>query len=153
MPTDTSAFLAAHPVFKDLSPAHLALMTSFASTQQYAPQHRIFEHDRHADHFYVVQSGQVAIEIPSLGGEPLRIQTLGPGSVLGWSWLLPPYRWMFDARAVLATEVVAIDGLRLREMCERDPGFGYQILKRFAALMAERLNAARLTAIRHYSGG
>jgi CRP/FNR family cyclic AMP-dependent transcriptional regulator len=147
-----ASFLAAHPVFKDFSPDHLALIASFAGMQQYAPQRRIFEHDKRADHFYIVRSGKVTIEVPAVGGEPLSIQTLGPGSVLGWSWLVPPYRWLFDARALVDTEVVAVDGNRLRKACDADPALGYEVLKRFAALMADRLNAARLTAMRHYSG-
>jgi len=147
------SYLSQHPVFRDLSPEHIALIGSLASSQQLSPQRRVFEHDRDADHFYIVHSGQVTIEVPALGGEPLTIQTLGPGSVLGWSWLLPPYRWLFDARATVETTVIAVDGKGLREACERDPALGYQVLKRFAALMAERLNAARMTAMRHYSGG
>jgi CRP-like cAMP-binding protein len=152
MTDSQAAYFAAHPVFKDMAPDQLALIASFASTQQYAAQRRIFEHDKRADRFYVVKSGKVGIEVPSLGGEPMTIQTLGPGSVLGWSWLLPPYRWLFDARALIASEVVAVDGVRLLEACEKDPALGYQVLKRFAALMADRLNAARMTAMRHYSG-
>jgi CRP/FNR family cyclic AMP-dependent transcriptional regulator len=147
-----AVFFATHPVFRSISPEHLALVASFATTQRYASQRRVFEYDKRADRFFVVQSGRVAIEVPSVEGEPLMIQTLGPGSVLGWSWLLPPYRWLFDARALTTTEVVAVDGERLRAACDQDPALGYQVLKRFTTLMADRLNAARLTAMRHYSG-
>jgi len=149
---DAGAYLAAHPVFKDIPPKYLALISSFASTQQYPAQRRLFEYDKLADHFYVVQSGRVAIEVPSIGGEPMAIQTLGPGSVLGWSWMMPPYRWLFDARALVPTGAIAVDGKRLLAACEQDPALGYVVIKRFATLMAERLNAARLTAMRHYSG-
>jgi len=147
-----ATYLAHHPVLKALPSEHIALIVSFASEQQIPAQRRIFEHDKDADAFYIVRSGKVTIEVPSLGGEPLSIQTLGPDSILGWSWLLPPYRWLFDARAAVATTVVTVDGKRLRDECERDPRLGYQILKLFAALMAERLNAARITAMRHYTG-
>lgn len=147
-----SAYLSQHPVLRALPKEHLALVASFASVQNYAPQIRIFEHDKDADAFYIVQSGKVTIEVPSLGGEPLTIQTLGPDAILGWSWLLPPYRWLFDARAITATTAVVVDGKRLREACDFDPAMGYRILKLFAALMAERLNAARMTAMRHYAG-
>jgi CRP-like cAMP-binding protein len=147
-----ATYLAQHPVLKALPSDHIALIVSCASEQQIPAQRRIFEHDKDADAFYIVRSGKVTIEVPSLGGEPLSIQTLGPDSILGWSWLLPPYRYMFDARAAIATTVVAVDGKRLRDECERDPRLGYQILKLFAALMAERLNAARITAMRHYTG-
>jgi CRP/FNR family transcriptional regulator, cyclic AMP receptor protein len=149
---ELASYFTSHPLFQALPPEHISLITSFASVQQHPAQGRIFVHDQDADAFYVVQSGKVTIEVPSLGGEPLAIQTLGADSILGWSWLLPPYRWLFDARADVPTTVVAVDGKRLREACERDPALGYRILKLFAALMAERLNAARVTAMRHYTG-
>lgn len=149
---ELASFIARHPVLRALPAEHIALIVSFASVQQHAAQARIFVHDQNADAFYIVHSGQVTIEVPSLGGEPLAIQTLGPDSILGWSWLLPPYRWLFDARAAVASTVVAVDGKRLRDACEQDPALGYRILKLFAALMAERLNAARVTAMKHYTG-
>ena len=147
-----ATYLAHHPLLAALPPEHIALVVSFASVQQHPAQSRIFVHDQDADAFYIVQSGQVTIEVPALGGEPLTIQTLGADSILGWSWLLPPYRWLFDARAAVPTTVVAVDGKRLRDACEQDPALGYRILKLFAGLMAERLNAARVTAMRHYTG-
>ena len=61
-----------------------------------------------------------------------EIQTVGPGSMLGWSWLIPPYRWSFDARAVAPTSVIVVDGERLREACESDLKLGYELMKRFA---------------------
>jgi len=152
MTDSVQAELSQHPVFCDLAPEQLAVIASLASVQQYGPQQRIFGQDRAADHFYLVRSGKVTVEVPSVSGEPLTIQTLGPGAVLGWSWLVPPYRWLFDARAAVASTLIAVDGAQLRQECERDPSLGYQVLKRFAALMAERLNAARQTAIDHFAG-
>ena len=150
--TELAAYLSHHPVLRSLPSEQIALIVSFATVQQHPAQSRIFVHDQNADAFYIVQSGKVMIEVPSLGGEPLEIQTLGPDSILGWSWLLPPYRWLFDARAAVPSTVVAVDGKRLRDACEQDPALGYRILKLFAALMAERLNAARITAMKHYTG-
>lgn len=152
MTAELAKYLAQHPVLKALTAEQSALIASFASVQQHAAQNLIFTHDRDADAFYIVQSGKVTIEVPSLGGEPMTIQTLGPDSILGWSWLLPPYRWLFDARAAAPTTVVAVDGKRLRDACDQDPALGYRVVKLFAALMAERLNAARVTAMRHYTG-
>jgi hypothetical protein len=82
----------------------------------------------------------------------LRVQTLGNGGVLGWSWLIPPYRWLFDARALTASDIIVIDGVKLRAQCDVDPSLGYTLMKRFAVLMAERLNASRLVAIKQYVG-
>jgi CRP/FNR family transcriptional regulator, cyclic AMP receptor protein len=95
----------------------------------------------------------VTVGVPSIEGESLEIQTVGEGSMLGWSWLIPPYRWSFDAQAITETTVLAVDGEKLRDACERDLKLGYELMKRFALLMAKRLNAARMAAIRQHASG
>ena len=72
------------------------------------------------------------------------IETLGPGTEIGWSWLFPPYRWQFDARATEPVEAIAVDAICLREKVDSDPALGYELTKRFAAVMLSRLQAARL---------
>jgi CRP/FNR family cyclic AMP-dependent transcriptional regulator len=146
-----TVYLAQHPVLQGLATEHIAQIASYARLVQFAPGQRVFQHDTEAEEFYIVKTGKVTVEIPALAGEPLVIQTLGDDSMLGWSWMIPPYMWSFDARASTTTTVVAVDGRRLREACDADPVLGYSLMKRFAALMAERLNAARRAAIKHYS--
>lgn len=149
---DLRSYLSKHPFFVGLSEQHLDLVASLSTAARYGTQQRVFKYDTDANHFYVLREGKVGVEIPAVAGEPLRIQTVGNGGVLGWSWLIPPYRWLFDARALAPSEILVLDGARLRAECEADPRLGYELMKRFATLMAERLNASRLAAIRHYSG-
>ncbi len=146
-------YLAQHPIFKGLKEEQIALIGSLAMLVHFEPQQHVFEQDKAATHFYLIREGSVSVEIPSIAGEPLAIQRLGNGSMLGWSWLIAPYRWAFDARAISPSDIIAVDGERLRVACDKDPQLGYELLKRFAVLMAERLTAARSAAIRHYTGG
>jgi len=148
-----TVYLAQHPVLMGLDPQHIAQISSYARLVQYAAGQRVFQHDTEAQEFYIVQKGKVTVEIPALQGDPLVIQTLSDDSMLGWSWMIPPYTWSFDARAAVSSSVVAVDGKRLRDACDADPKLGYELMKRFAILMAERLNAARRVAIKHYSEG
>jgi CRP-like cAMP-binding protein len=145
-------FLVQHPMFQGLTPDQVALVASRATSAHYGNRHRVFACGALADKFYIIQKGTVGVEIPAVAGAPLTIQKVGDGSVLGWSWLMPPYRWLFDARALAPSQIVVLDGERVRSDCESDPKLGYEIMKRFAMLMAERLNAARETAIKHYTG-
>lgn len=145
-------YLGQMQFFKGLTQGQLDQLATYASVTRYNAQQRVFKSDTDADKFYIVRDGKVGVEIPAVAGEPLRIQTLGNGGVLGWSWLLPPYRWSFDARALAASDIIVMDGARLREKCETDNALGYQMMKRFAVLMAERLNASRVAAIKQYSG-
>jgi len=145
-------FLTRHPMFQGLAPEHVDILASYASPSRYLPHQRVFQYGTSAEHFYIVRDGRISVEIPAIEGDPLEIQTVGNGSVLGWSWLVPPYRWRFDARALAASSIVVFDGERVRSQCEADPKLGYEMMKRFAGLMAERLGSARQVAIRHYSG-
>lgn len=149
---DLRSYLGRLPFLAGLSNFHLDQLASFAVSTRYTAQQRLFKSDTAADSFYIVRDGKVCVEIPAVAGEPLRIQTLGNDGVLGWSWLVPPYRWSFDARVLAPSEIITMDGARLRQQCDQDTILGYQLLKRFAALMAERLNASRIAAIKEYSG-
>ena len=71
------------------------------------------------------------------------MQIVGEDQLLGWSWLIPPYQWNFLARAVEDSELLEFDGKAILAHCEKDSKFGYELLKRFATLMSDRLNAAR----------
>jgi CRP-like cAMP-binding protein len=84
------------------------------------------------------------------GKGDLRIQTVGPGEILGWSWLISPYRWHFTGVVVLETRAIALDGECLRNKCERDPHFGYEMLKRLSQVMERRLEATRLQLLDVY---
>ena len=92
----------------------------------------------------------MSLEIASPYAGPLTIQTLGKGELLGCSWLFPPYRWHFDARALEPTDAVAVDGGYVRSQCEAKPALGYELMKRFAHVMHQRMQAARLQIIDLY---
>jgi hypothetical protein len=71
------------------------------------------------------------------------MQVIGRDDVLGWSWLFPPHQWRFGARATEPTQAVFFDGTWLREQCERDTDFGYEMIKRMSAVVLERLQVTR----------
>lgn len=136
--------LAQHPFFSKLIPEHLAIVAEAARELHFNDGDLIFHQDENADHFYLILSGRATIQIPSIYGPPLTVQTLTEGQLLGWSWLIPPYKWHFDARATSDVKAIEFDGAQLRKRCEDNPALGYQLLKQFAALMSDRMQAARL---------
>ncbi len=90
------------------------------------------------------------MEIHLPQGGSLVLDTIGPGEVLGWSWLFPPYRWHFDARAVDDVRAIALDGACLRGKCEQDPQLGFELVRRFAQLVLDRLQSTRLRLVDLY---
>lgn len=109
----------------------------------FQPGEQVFRLGDDANRFYLILSGQVDIEWRDSRGRSVVVQHVRAGDVLGWSWLFPPYQWNFDARAVEPTRAIFFYGTRLREQCETDHDFGYEMLKRMSQIMLERLQATR----------
>jgi CRP/FNR family cyclic AMP-dependent transcriptional regulator len=133
--------LGEHLFLKGLHPKLVKPISGCASSVSYDAGQMIYREEDDADQFLLILEGKVAIEIFVPGRGPLTIQTIGPGDVLGWSWLFPPYKRQFDARAVERTTGIALDGRRLREMVEEDHDFGYELIKRFSQVAVTRLRA------------
>ncbi len=145
------AILSQHRFFEGIEPRHLENLVTCARFARYNKDEYIFKADRPADTFYVIGPGRIALELPTPGRRVLPIQTLGEGEVLGWSWLFPPHLWQFDARAVEPTQTIAFDARRLRAQCEADHELGYQLMKRFARVMTQRLQATRMQLMDVYA--
>jgi CRP/FNR family transcriptional regulator, cyclic AMP receptor protein len=143
--------LAAHPFFAGLPERYLELITKCAMNVRYAAGEYLFREGDPAMRFWIVREGAVALEIHAPEQGTLTIETIEGGEVLGWSWLFPPYRWHFDARAVRPVRAVAFDGACLRARCETDHELGYELMRRFAQVIVERLQATRLQLLDVYS--
>jgi CRP/FNR family transcriptional regulator, cyclic AMP receptor protein len=136
--------IAGHPFLSDL-PDHIQkILTAHASLTQFKPNEVIFHEGEEANCFYLIGSGSVAIEVFVPGHGRVVLLTLDEGSVLGWSWLFPPYRWHFDGRAINETLAVVIHVENLRQLLASDPELDCVLVRRFADVIIQRLQAARL---------
>lgn len=142
--------LAEHPFFEGLPDKHLKVIVGCASNVSFEEGETIFHEGEEANRFYLIRQGRVALEVYAAGIGTITIQTLDAGDILGWSWLVPPYRWHFDARAVEPVRAIALDGECLRRKCEEDHDLGYELLKRFAEIITQRLQATRLQLLDVY---
>jgi CRP/FNR family transcriptional regulator, cyclic AMP receptor protein len=145
--------LAAHPFFKGMEPVYHQLFLDCASNVRFEAGEYIFREGGEAEQFYLIRHGRVAVEISTPERGSVIVQSLGEGDVLGWSWMMPPYRWRFDARAVELTRAIALDGRCLRERSEEDHDLGFQLMKRSAQVMEERFQATRLQLLDIYGRG
>ena len=135
--------LAQHAFLARLDERYLRQLAGLASNKSFKAHQMIFDEGGQANELYLICEGKVAIETALLGCEAIQIQALGEGEVLGWSWLLPPYQWHYSARALEPTQVIALDGAALRTLCEQDHDLGYEMMKRFALVIVQRLEATR----------
>ncbi|HEX9780518.1 MAG TPA: cyclic nucleotide-binding domain-containing protein [bacterium] len=149
---DLASLLADHPFFHDVPAPYVTVLAGCARNVAVQPAAYIFRTGEPANAFYVLREGRVGIELPPVGGSPRTIQTVSAGDVLGWSWLIPPHQWRFDARALTPVRAVVLDGECLRKKCEQDHDLGYELLRRFSQVIADRLESARLQLQDLYGG-
>ena len=142
-------YLPDHPFFQGLDEQAVALMAGCAVNVHLHPGEYLFREGESADTFFVIRSGRVAIEMrrPT---ERVVLDSAHEGDVVGWSWLVPPYRWTFDASATEETSAIAFDGQCLRGKCEADPALGYALLQRVVQVMSRRLQSARVRLLDLY---
>ncbi len=131
-----------HPFLAGMNHTRLALLTECAMAAHFKTGQTILREGEFANRCYLIETGKVVLESGGRFNEPLVIETIGAGDVLGWSWMFPPYVWQFTARAVEPTTAIFFYGTILREYCEKDHSFGYELLKRISAVMVRRLQAA-----------
>jgi CRP/FNR family cyclic AMP-dependent transcriptional regulator len=143
----TADALAAHPFLHGLSRDHLAVLAGAASDVTFPAQRRLFEDGGSANRFWLLQSGHVALDLHVPGQGRMKIDTIGMGELLGWSWLFPPYRWAFGAVAASPVEAFEFDARAVRARCESDPVLGYEVTRRLALVVAKRLQATRVRLI------
>jgi CRP-like cAMP-binding protein len=139
-----------NPVFKSLNPEHIKLIVGCAANAIYNTDTYVFKEGDISNTFYIIRKGRIMIETYSESGEAIGIQTISDGEVLGWSWMVPPYKWRFNARAVEQSRLIAINGQCLREKFEHDHGLGYTMMTKFMEIMTDRLEATRLQLLDIY---
>ncbi len=151
MSTTDSPPLTAHPFVRGMSPEHIARLDEATRYVSMPAKHRIFEEGGTADRFWLIEAGQVALDLHVPGHGPVIIETLGRGDVIGWSWLFPPFEWLLGAITMQPTQAFEINGRAVRSMCEADPVLGHEITRRLIVVVVRRLQATRIRLLDVYT--
>jgi CRP-like cAMP-binding protein len=142
--------IAQAPVFAGLEPVQLELVAGCAVNEHVEAGALLLREGDPANRFFLIRRGSVALEVHAPGRGALTIETLAAGEAVGWSWLFAPYRWQLDARALEPCDLIGFDGACLRGKCEADHELGYELMRRFAANLVDRLQATRLQLLDVY---
>ncbi|MFI5911795.1 cyclic nucleotide-binding domain-containing protein [Dactylosporangium sp. NPDC051541] len=131
-----------HPFLAGLAPRDVERLARWAHRAPFRAGTRIFEEHGRAERFWLIREGRVDLDTRTPG--PIVVETLGPGAVLGWSWLFSPYRWHFGAVAVDPVLAIELDGPGVRSLCAAEPALGLELTRRFMAVVVERLQSTRM---------
>ncbi|MER6812684.1 Crp/Fnr family transcriptional regulator [Spirillospora sp. NPDC000708] len=135
--------LAREPFLSGMRGADLGRLATAARLTGFPAGRRLATEPEPAERFWIIRDGTIDLDSRLPGGGSVAVDTLGPGAVVGWSWMFPPYRWRFGAVASTPVEAVEFDGRLVRVLCAVDPSLGYELTRRFAEVMADRLQTAR----------
>ena len=136
--------LGENPLLRGMKEQHLRTLVESATVVRFEPGDVIFEEGEPAQRCYLIRNGRVALQLVSYRVEPLTLMTLEEGDIIGWSWLFPPYRWKFTAKALDITRAVSLDGRSVCAKCDQDHDLGYELMKRFAQIIENRVEALSL---------
>ncbi|MFI5539900.1 Crp/Fnr family transcriptional regulator [Nocardia sp. NPDC051900] len=106
-------------------------------------EHRVIGEGRPADRCWLIRHGRILLDAQVPGRGEIVIQTLGDGDLLGWSWLVPPYRWHFGAVTAEPVDTVEFDARTLAALADQDPRFGRALALMLFEALLERLQATR----------
>jgi CRP/FNR family cyclic AMP-dependent transcriptional regulator len=139
-----------HALFKGLGREFLDLVAGCAKNVRFPEGAYLYHEGDSADEVFLIREGQVTMEISAPGQGSMVVQTMGPNELVGLSWIVPPYRWAYDARAATDLRAISLDATCLRGKCDADPGLGYEVMKRIAPIIVERLHATRMQMLDLY---
>ncbi len=142
--------LSVHPFLEGLPPESIRKLAAWARREQFRAGSPIFVEGGRADRFWLIREGHVQLDLHLPGTGRVIVESLGAGSMLGWSWLFPPRTWHFGATAVEATLTVEFDGPGVQRLCEADPALGYALMQRFTRVVVDRLQTTRIRMLDLY---
>jgi CRP/FNR family transcriptional regulator, cyclic AMP receptor protein len=149
---EIEARVAAHPFFAGMKRRHLDVLTRYCKPVRFKTDQYIFRAGEPAGGFYLIEKGSVALEGSVMEHGPITTDIVSAGEPLGWSWLFPPYRWHFDARAIEPTIAIYFDGKTLRKHYDEDLTLGHDLFKRISEVMVRRLQSARRKLVQTHVG-
>ena len=144
-------FILEHPFFAGLAQEHGVLLCGCAKNVRFEAGEYLCHEGDPADQLYLLRHGTVALEIATPQRGPVTFQTVHEGEIVGVSWLVPPYRWSYDARARELVRAIAMDARCLREKIEQDHDLGYELMKRFVPVLVGRLHGTRMQMLDVYA--
>lgn len=108
-----------------------------------APGGRVIAEGATADALFVVADGFVQLSLHQRERD-LPVATVGAGELLGWSWLVPPHRWDFDATSTDGATLVRVPATELRAVMDGDPATAAAVATTVAAVVSRRLRDTRI---------
>ena len=143
--------LSEQKFFSALSSDMLEFIAGCGHNEHFKPGEFLGKEGEPADTLFMIRKGKVSVQLTHPSRGTLTILTLSAGEIAGFSWIIPPYRLLFDLKAAEHTSVIALDGTCLRKKCDDDTRLGYLLMQQSASIMLKRLQETRMQLLDVYS--
>ena len=142
--------LEATPFFSDLASETLELLSGSTKLVSFEAGQFLFREGQPADDFFIILQGRVAIELRTTGRGQVIIQTLEENDIVGFGWVHPPQRWIFDAQSLTFLQALSVNVEGLMDICRKDHSFGFDIMQNLVGSVVDQLQATRLQVLEFY---
>jgi len=136
--------LRSNEFLHDLDTSNLKKLASIAAEVEFPEGEIIHEAGDLGKAIYLVEEGQVNIDVDAPDGSRVTVLTVGPGQIFGLSSLFPPQRKKGTARVVQPTRAIVIDSKKLLRLFESNHELERVIMGRTAKIINERIKATWL---------
>ena len=143
--------------FEGLDNNHVQALADMAQTQHFKKGERIIEEGAEACACFVLISGRVALTFRHLAGDPrsdsgnenqFAVRDYADiGRFLGWSALIPPFRYRGSVTALEPTEMVVLRSEAINAYLRNNPAFGVKVIKRVIWVLGSRLRETRIRLV------
>ncbi len=140
-----------HELLNGLSPAEVEQVIALGTRILVPSGGSLFRLGEPADRIFLTERGRIRLTLPmQLRGreEEILVEEKSPGQTVGWSALIPPYRFTLSARAPLESEVIALPREALRAYFETAPVIAYKISLNLAIVVGTRLQLVQAMWLR-----
>lgn len=140
-----------YELLSGLSPAEVDQVLALGTRVTVPSGGSLFRLGDPADRLFLTERGRIRLTLPMLvrgREEDILIEEKSPGETVGWSALVPPYRFTLSATTPLDTEVIALTREELCAFCDSSLAVGYKIGMNLAILVGQRLQLVQTMWLR-----
>jgi len=127
--------------FDELSDDMIRRLADVAELKRYPAGVLLNEGKRSAKYFYLILEGDISLQMESLTGKTVRLETITPGGAIGFSALIEmePKRYIGDAKVLTPVKALRFSADQLMLLFYQDFELGFLFMKKIARIAKRRL--------------
>lgn len=126
-------------IFAELNDSELERIAGISHVQEFGVGEELTVEGAEADKLYLFLRGRAEVKVRGAHGRQVLIDELGPGEMLGWGAVLPPHIYTASAWTAEPSELIVVDGVKLRQLGEADKHLGFQVARGIGEVVSKRI--------------